>query len=147
VDSSERTESSVWALLAILGVPLWLVVGVLVSCAVSRRNFRRHDDVFAVALRSNGAAKWRRGLIYGRQVREVLLVNRGAALLRTEFYVVDGVADIAPGVAPNNLPDAVSRLVAVDDGTRLEVAASRQDTSRLDALSRTQQTISPESGV
>ena len=137
----------IWALLAILGVPLWLVVGVLVSVAMSRRNFRRQDDVFAAAVRSNGAAKWPRGLVYGRQVRDVLVVNRGAALLRTEFYVVDDVADIALKAAPSRLPDAVGRLVTLDDGTRLEVAVSRQDVSRLDALSRTQQTISPESSV
>ena len=81
-------------------------------------------------------------------MRDVLVVNRGAALLRTEFYVVDGVADIALNAAPNELPpDAVGRLVTLDDGTRLEVAVSRRNTSRLDALSRAQQAIPPESAV
>ena len=137
----------IWALLAILGVPLWLVVGILVGVVLSRRNFRRQDGVFALAARSAGAAKWPRSRIYGRQVRDVLVVNRGAALLRTEFYVVDAVADLALGAAPKKLPEAVGRLLTLDDGTSLEVAVARQDVARLDALRRTQPTSPSEGSV
>ncbi|MDH4104342.1 MAG: hypothetical protein OEV29_13340 [Thermoleophilia bacterium] len=103
--------------------------------------------MFALAARSEGATKWPRGLVYGRQVRDVLVVNRGAALLRTEFHVVDQVADLALGAEPKKLGDAAGRLLTLDDGTRLEVAVSSQDASRLDALSRPRQTLSPEGSV
>ena len=81
-----------WALLALLGVPIWLVVGGLVGVVLSRRNFRREDGVFAFNVRPEGASKWPRQVVYGRQVRDVLVTNRGAALVRTEFHAVDGVA-------------------------------------------------------
>lgn len=126
---------------------MWLVVGILVSVVLSRRNFRNQEGVFALAARSEGATKWPRGLVYGRQVRDVLVVNRGAALLRTEFHVVDQVADLALGAEPKKLGDAAGRLLTLDDGTRLEVAVSSQDASRLDALSRPRQTLSPEGSV
>ena len=134
----------IWALLAILGVPLWLVVGLLVGVMLSRRSFQRQEGVFTLKARSEGATKWPRGLIYGRQVRDVLVTTRGAALLRTEFHAVDHVADLALDDQPKKPADAVGRLLTLDDGTCLEVAVSSQDASRLDALSRPRQSLSPE---
>jgi hypothetical protein len=83
-----------WALVAILGVPIWLVVGVLVGVVLSRRNFQRDDGVFAFNVRPERAPKWPRQVVYGRRVRDVLVTNRGAALVRTEFHAVDAVADL-----------------------------------------------------
>lgn len=83
-----------WALLAILGVPIWLVVGVLVGVVLSRRNFQGQDGVFAFNVRPEGASTWPRRVVYGRHVRDVLVPNRGAALVRTEFHAVDDVVDL-----------------------------------------------------
>jgi hypothetical protein len=66
--------------------------------------------VFAFNVRPERAPKWRRQVVYGRRVRDVLVTNRGAALVRTEFHAVDG--------------------------SRLEVAVSASDVGHVDALAR-----------
>jgi len=126
----------IWALLAILGVPLWLIVGLLVGVILSRRSFQRQEGVFALKARPEGAEKWTRGVIYGRQVRDVLVTTRGAALLRTEFHAVDAVADLALDGRPKKPADAVGRLVTLADGSRLEVAVSEHDVAYIDGLAR-----------
>ena len=123
-----------WALLAILGVPIWLVVGVLVGVVLSRRNFQREDGLFAFDVRPEGASKWPRQVVYGRYVRDVLVTNRGAALVRTEFHAVDDVVDLVLDDPPKKPADAVGRLVTVADGRRLEVAVSKSDAEHIDAL-------------
>ena len=125
-----------WALLAILGVPIWLVVGGLVGVVLSRRNFRRKDGVFAFNVRPEGASKWPRQVVYGRQVRDVLVTNRGATLVRTEFHAVDDVAQLVLDDPPRKPADAVGRLLTVADGGRLEVAVSEADVGHVDALAR-----------
>jgi hypothetical protein len=85
-------------LLAFLAVPIWLFAGVLLGVALSRRNFRRQEGVFALVARPEGATKWPRLPVYGRQIRDVLVVNRGLALLRTRFHAVDNVAALPPWV-------------------------------------------------
>ena len=41
----------IWVLLAALGVPLWIVVGVLMGALWSRRRFKREPGAFAAKLR------------------------------------------------------------------------------------------------
>lgn len=124
----------IWALLAILGVPIWLVVGILAGVGLSRRNFQRQDGVFAFNIRPEGASKWPRQVVYGRQVRDVLVTNRGASLVRTEFLAVDEVTNLALADPPKRPADAVGRLVTVADGRRLEVAVSELNAEHVDAL-------------
>lgn len=126
----------IWALLAILGVPIWLVVGILAGVLLSRRNFRRQDGVFAFNIRPEGASKWPRRVVYGRQVRDVLVINRGVSLVRTEFHAVDEVTNLALADPPKRPADAVGRLVTVADGRRLEVAVSELNAEHVDALAR-----------
>ena len=123
-----------WALLAILGVPIWLLVGVLVSVLLSRRSVQHQAGVFAFNVRDEGATTWPRQVVYGRRVRDVLVTNRGAALLRTEFHAVDGVADLALDDRPKRPADAVGRLVTLADGRQIEVAVSAGDAEHVDAL-------------
>jgi hypothetical protein len=132
----------IWALLAILGVPIWLVVGFLLGVALTRRNFRRQDGVFAFNVRAEGAASWPRPLVYGRQIRDVLVTNRGAALLRTEVAAVDDVVDLALADEPKRPADAVGRLVSLADGRRLEVAVAADDARYIDSLARLRPEIS-----
>ena len=117
-------------------MPIWLVVGVLVGAVLSRRNFQREDGVFAFNVRPERAPKWPRQVVYGRRVRDVLVTNRGAALVRTEFHAVDAVADLEHDDPPRKPADAVGRLVTVADGSRLEVAVSASDVGHVDALAR-----------
>ena len=116
----------IWALLAILGVPLWLIVGLLLGVVLSRKNFRNQEGVFALAVRSEGAAKWPRGLIYGRRVRNACWWSTEVRfILRTEFHVVDQVADLALGAGPEKLGDAVGRLLTATHSSDTEIPADR----------------------
>jgi len=85
------------ALLAIPGVLIWLVVGVLVGVVLSRRNYQRQDAAFAFNVRPESAPKWPRQVVYRRHVRDVLVTNRGAAPVGTEFHAVARLATLADG--------------------------------------------------
>ena len=125
----------VWALLAILGVPIWLIVGILLAIVLRRRSFKKQPGVFPCAIRFEGVTKWPRTPSYGRQVRSVFVANNGAAFLRTEIHPVDEVSDLVIGDnGPKKLADPIGRLLTLDDGSRLEVAVPAAQLSRLEAL-------------
>jgi hypothetical protein len=126
----------IWALLAILGVPIWLIVGLLVSIGLGRRAFKQEPGVFEIRVREEGGEKWPRSASYGRVVSDVLVVNRGAAFLRTEIHAVEAVSEIDIGDGPKKPADAVGRLVTLDDGSTREVAVASGDVARLDAVTR-----------
>jgi hypothetical protein len=110
----------IWALLAILGVPIWLVVGGLVGALLLRRRNRSRPGVVRMKLRPVDADRWPRRASYGRVVRDVLVLHTGLALLRCD---VRGVAeafertDLGP-VPPFALP-RVSQLTFDDRSTVL----------------------------
>ncbi len=81
----------IWALLALLGIPIWLIVGMLVGIVLTRRAFKQQPGVFAVAVRTEHADKWPRQPTYGRLVHDVLVLNRGAAFLRVEIHAIAAV--------------------------------------------------------
>jgi hypothetical protein len=70
----------IWATLAFLAVPIWLVVGALIGAPFSRQHFMAQPDVVALTFRANDDDKWPRGRAYGRYV---LIVNHGLAQIRT----------------------------------------------------------------
>jgi hypothetical protein len=87
----------IWILLAALGVPIWLVVGMLAGALLMRRHIRHLPGVFKAKLRLEaGEAKLRleaddvRGqkpkwgrVCYALWVHDVLLTFGGIALIRT----------------------------------------------------------------
>lgn len=77
----------IWILLAALGVPIWLVVGGLLSALWNRRRVRHTPDAFPCKLRTlsadDGYGRWSRGTASGRWVHDVLLLHEGLALART----------------------------------------------------------------
>lgn len=123
----------IWALLAILGIPIWLIVGLLIGIALSRRAFKQQPGVFAISARAEHAEKWPRSPSYGRIVSDVLVVNRGAALLRTDIHAIAAVSELDIGDGPKKPAGAVGRLVTFDDGARCEIALDEADAGRLDA--------------
>ncbi len=121
-------------LLALLGVPIWLIVGVLIAVVYSRRNFRAQDGVFELSLRAQGDEKWPRRPAYGRCIRGIIILNKGLALVRTTFHEVDQVADLTLDQPPRKPADAVGRLLTLSDGSLIEVAVAPDDASRFDVL-------------
>jgi hypothetical protein len=124
----------IWALLALLGIPIWLIVGMLVGIVLTRRAFKQQPGIFAVAVRRENADKWPRQPTYGRLVHDVLVLNRGAAFLRVEIHAIAAVEQLDIGDMPKKPAAAVGRLVTLDDGTRLELALADADATRLDAV-------------
>jgi hypothetical protein len=124
----------IWALLAILGVPIWLIIGLLASIGMSRRAFKQEPGVFKIRVRARNSDKWPRGASYGRFVSDVLVVNRGAAFLRTEIGAIEAVSKIDIGDGPKKQAGAVGRLVTLEDGSTRELAVSPGDVARLDAV-------------
>lgn len=122
----------IWALLAILGVPIWLIVGALIAAWQIRRTVKRQPGVFEVSVRTGGADKWPRQLSYARVIRDVLVLNRGVALLRAEVHPVDAVSEFDLDETPRKPADAVGRLVIFEDGTQREVAVAADQVGELD---------------
>ena len=128
----------IWAVLALLGIPIWLIVGALMAVWQIRRAVKRQPGVFEVSVRNAGADKWPRQPSYARVIRDVLVLNRGLALLRAEVHPLDAVTEFELDEQPRKPADAVGRLVTFDDGTRREVAVAADHVGELDrAVTRT----------
>ena len=116
------------AFLAVLGVPLWLVVGVLLLAVWSRRHFQKAPGAFPCRVREvPGAGEqpaWGRAKSQGRWVHDVLLLHSGLALIRYRALPVAGVGKpAAPAEDTRFKGDAVSIQLRLDDGSVVEVAA------------------------
>jgi hypothetical protein len=123
----------IWALLAILGVPLWLVVGALAGSLWSRRHFRNSPGVFPAKVRLNSGTfdglseSWPPVAAYARWVHDVLLVNKGLALVRTQPLPVAA----AEGRVEQADPQEIKRLgnhpvllrFRLDNGAIIQLAA------------------------
>jgi hypothetical protein len=122
----------IWILLAMLGVPLWLILGALSGALWSRRTFRRAAGVFPCKIRivsgPESPAKWTRATTYARWVHDVLLVHAGLALVRFRALPVAAVdAPIAPAsdVKLKGGDDVVTASLRLDDGSVVEIAGLR----------------------
>lgn len=120
-----------WALLAFLGVPIWLVVGGLCGALISRRQFGVQEGVFALSFREHGDETWPRGVGYGRYVNDVLLVNHGLALVKTSIHVVERAERFDVVEPPKKIDDPVAWTLTLDDGQMVDVAVSAEDVGLL----------------
>ncbi|MDQ1633347.1 MAG: hypothetical protein QOJ32_156 [Frankiaceae bacterium] len=121
------------ALLALLGVPIWLLVGGLGIALYNRRLQKRHPGAFPCKLRvrsgtvSGFGADWQRSPTYAHWVHDVLLVTSGVALVRTRALAVQSVTSPAPGQVPAELrklgPDPVMLTLILDENAVVEVTA------------------------
>jgi hypothetical protein len=124
----------IWIILAALGIPIWFVLGGLAATLVSRRSFKQRRGVFPVKLRvvsgevSTLKDSWPRRPGYARWVHDVLLVQHGLALLRTEALGVAGVRQTASSLSTDDvggLGDApLVMTLELDGGATIELAAS-----------------------
>ena len=115
------------ALLVMLGVPVWLIVGVLLLAFWSRRQFQKGPDVFPCRVRevlgSGVDAGWGRAKSHGRWVHDVLLLHSGLALIRYRALpVASAEKPLAPAEGTRFKDDAVSIQLRLDDGSVVEVA-------------------------
>jgi hypothetical protein len=123
----------VWALLAILGVPLWLVVGGLAAAMWNRRQFRNTPGVFRAKVRLTSGAldglseSWPPVAAYARWVHDVLLVNKGLALVRTlplPIAAAEGPVEEADPHEVKRLGDnPILMQLRLDNGATIQLAA------------------------
>lgn len=77
------------ALLALLGIPAWFVLGVFFTALHQRKAVLERDDIFRYRVRTDTGWARRKGV--GRWVSDVLVRHRGIALVRTDIDPVDVV--------------------------------------------------------
>ena len=115
-------------ILALLGIPIWLLIGALVGALFSRHNFKARADVVPLMFRAAGDDKWPRGLAYGRYVHNVLIVNHGLAQIHTSVHVVEHVERLDLGDTTfKHIDDPIAFTVRLDDGSEYELAIERAD--------------------
>jgi hypothetical protein len=124
----------IWALLALLGVPIWLVVGALGAAIWSRRQFAGQPDVVRVKLRPLGQP-WPRRRAYARAVHDVLVVNSGLALVRTTMHGVhQATADDGAAAPVKGIDDPVIFALKFDDGSQALLAVPAAARASFQAL-------------
>jgi hypothetical protein len=128
-------------LLTILGVPLWLVAGMVLAALYSRRRFKQAPGVFRCKLRLVSGtmdglkARWGRAPAYGRWIHDVLLISQGVALVRVVPVPVAGMAagpEKADPAEIKRLGPALKVLrLRVDGGPTIDLAAGELDELRM----------------
>ena len=124
----------IWALLAILGVPIWLVVGALTAAIFSRRRFKAQPGVFRLKQREPGRERWPRRTAYGRVVHDVLVVNAGIALVRTAVRGVQSIEEHSRREPVAGIDQAAIFELTFDDGSHLYVAVDRSAARYIQSL-------------
>ena len=121
----------VWALLAILGVPIWLIVGALIGGYLARRRFINCPGVFPLRVRSlpSKDEKWS-GKQHGRWIHDVMLVNKGYAKVRTDphgFKQMVGPPKPINDRAMKGMEEPMSFVLILDDDSEAEIAVAASD--------------------
>ena len=126
----------IWALLAILGVPIWLIVGALTATIVSRRRFKAQPGVFRLKLRDPDQERWPRRSAYGRVIHDVLVINSGVALVHTTVRGVDRVRDHQLRAPIAGLDEAETFELTFDDESRTLVAVDPAAAAQIRSMDR-----------
>jgi Protein of unknown function (DUF2550) len=121
------------ALLAVLGVDLVVVAGLLIVVLARRRWVDHRPGAFAGAIRvASGqhdgvGSKWRRG--YGRWVRDVLVWTKKPLLFRNELVAVDHLQAVRPAhdAEIKRMGDAPAVIELVAEDAVILIAAHAQD--------------------
>ena len=119
----------IWALLALLGVPIWLVAVVLVAVLRNRAQVRRTEGVFRYWGRSHHGWSdhgWSRRAGHARWVSDVLLQHSGPGLARIQARQATDVRAVGrPEHPPRRADaDAVELVVVFADGTEQRFAVA-----------------------
>jgi hypothetical protein len=129
-----------WATLAILGIPIWLVLGALGASQWSRRRFKAQPGVFRLAWRASGAEKWPRMGAYGRVIHDVVVVTRGIALVRTAVHGINAARPRDFEGEVRGFDKVAAFEITLDDGSIFEVAVDPDDADQFKGLPSPQAT-------
>jgi hypothetical protein len=120
----------IWALLALLGIPIWFIAIILVAVLRNRRRVRSRPDVFRFVDATDEG--WRRTVGYARWVSDVLIVHTGPALVGTDAQQVTDVTIEGETIEPIKKlgGDAVQVTWNFAASGPRRVAVSRSDVDR-----------------
>ena len=122
----------IWIILAVLGVPLWLIAIALITLLLRNRTIRQRPGNVPVRVREPGK-RWDRG--NAAWVHDVFAFRGSPAAWEEVLEHVQG-ATVRPATPEEahklrRLDDPIIATMTTDDGRTIEVAASRQDRSKL----------------
>ena len=117
----------IWATLALLGIPIWLIAVVLVAAFRNRNKVRRNPEVFEYKVQKGDG--WQRKKGYARWVSDVLIYHAGIALIRTDAFQITSTRILDPTDLPSKgLGDNPTGLeVTYASGEAATFAVSAQD--------------------
>lgn len=123
------------AILILLGVPLWMLLGMLILIFWNSRRVKKQKNTFPVKVliekKSNKdeEIKWPRKVSYAQWVHDVLILRKGPGLMLTVPYGIKDVEGSAQTANPKHLkglgkhPKIVRAVL--DDGSILLVAVQK----------------------
>jgi hypothetical protein len=121
----------IWAILAAVGVPLWLCAAGILTLLLRNRSLRRRSGDLPVRMRSAGGGRWRRG--HALWVHDVLCFRASPAGWKEELLWVEEVT-VRPATEGDGLrrfgARAVVARLSIHDGEPVEVAASEEHAQR-----------------
>ena len=118
----------IWATLAFLGVPIWLVLGALIGAMFSRHHFKNQPGVVPLLVHAADDDTWSSRLAYGRYVHNVFVVNHGLAQIHTSVHVVELMERLDLGDTTfKHLDDPIAFAIRLDDDSEYEVALERRN--------------------
>jgi hypothetical protein len=120
-------------ILLLLGVPLWMIAGMLILILWNRRRVKKQVGIFPLKVRHEAESaaekqpKWPR-TGYAQWVHDVLIVRTGIGLMQSTPYGISGLETPEKDADPKEvkgLGDHPKVLRArLDDGSILQVALS-----------------------
>ena len=120
-----------------LGVPLWLIVGMLLLAWWNRRKVKSQPGIFQVKTRLEASAdlekepKWPRMSNYAQWVHDVLIVRKGMGLMIAVPYGVTAVEGPVPEANVGEVKGMGDRpfvtSLRLDDDSILQVALREED--------------------
>jgi len=114
----------IWALLAILGVPIWLVLGMLGAALWNRHHFKQKPGVFRLKFRQGLSKKWPFQSNYGRWVHDVLIINKGLGLVQTTAFGIQSLKMAKITEPVKGIDMATIFNLTLDDGTDMQIATN-----------------------
>jgi hypothetical protein len=118
----------IWAILALLGVPLWLCAIAILVLVLRNRGLRKRALDIPMRLRVDGKGRWHRG--HGLWVHDVLAFRGSPAAWNEGLLWVTGATTREPTPEEahkfRRLDHPVVAILTVADGPDSEAVAARQ---------------------
>ena len=116
----------------ILGVPLWMIIGMLILVIWNRRRVKNQPGIFPVKVRpdpeTNEESKWPRSVSYAQWIHDVAIVRKAPAMILTVPYGIKGVEGPPQDADPEDVKGLGENpkvlRARLDDDSIIQVAVS-----------------------